>query len=473
MTLETIINGARFEIVPLDQHPIDDPTLPSYQCDEYRATFPDIEFTSDMWHGKSSWISPDFQKINMMKVNRYLPSFTGEEEEDYRLRYKNTRWVDLFKKAIRKFPGLLSQLTYTNYLSQSIKNFWGNCDKQGTSFPAFFLDADLRVLLDQNCYILVDAPKQTKSSEKIFTPTDAERVVINRPFLKLIDRKDLINFIPDKNNKLSRAVIREFVSVPKDYGNDLYTQYRDFRDNGSFEVSILVRSIDDREDKKIYKYVVDTGRNNIGKMPIVNYSYDRIRPYTEKSPVYNLAELQLDYYRLLSQDFISLHQTNFPVWVRIGVAKNTGTKEPEQRKTKILSSSRMQDLPEGGDFKAVTAPSNWAEVNRNRLDLIQSEIDKQANEFIGLTSQAIKTATQVEQESTNSNAEILILAQRKIAALNQIEELWNDYLGLTTDRSEDSSNFRIDLGFLNVQNTPTKESSTTYSSEDSSGIIGS
>lgn len=463
------LDGKLYEIVKEENHPKDDPDFPSYQSEEYQEINKDIDFVDDMVGGNILWIFPN-GRVNHVKLRSYLPSHEGEHRVDYRIRYTHTPWYDLFKQVLSRLPGYLSQVSYTDFIYQGLKQYWGNCDKQGSSLPTFFLDADYRVLKDQVCFILVDFPD---TENFLFSPN---QIAESRPFLKLIDRKDLINFICDETGKLTKIVIREAIEIAEGaYGKSHYTQYREFNEDGSYKVSVVIKEKKKQQtltrtgEPKLLLYTIKEGKNSIGEIPLVIYSFDRISPLTAKPIFYNLAKLQLNHYELCSQDYMALRQSNFPIYVREGI-RQVGQKS-DIEDYKVLAPNRMQDIPSGAKFYVVEPSTEWAEVNKSRLEKIEAEFSKQENQFLGQNS-GTKTATQSKFEASSRNANILILALRKLQALNQIEYFWAKYYGINVDLSDDTSNFRIDLSALGFTNQETTDRPSTVASEDTTAIIG-
>ena len=88
----------------------------------------------------------------------YLPPALQEPDPSYRNRIENARPTGIYRDALRTYAGMLSFLHW-QALPRSLQAVIGEVDGRGTVLGVFLFLADLLVLCDGGCLILVMPPE--------------------------------------------------------------------------------------------------------------------------------------------------------------------------------------------------------------------------------------------------------------------------------------------------------------------------
>ncbi len=323
----------------------------------------------------------------------YLPPGAKEPDANYRNRVENARPSGFFRDALRTYAGMLSFLEYLA-LPPSLQRVISDVDGRGTDLGVFLFLADLLVLRDGGCLILVLPPLRGWPSEGHRLDAIRRGDRLSLPRLSLVPRGDLLDWhLPSPDSPPHRISWRQDRRAPLP---PLY--------DSAIPVHHLGPGIDGAEAPRLEDWLyhqatlADDGLtvetfaavpNNpaasgpaasaytaqrLGPplllprqhtMPVVWYAADGAAFGEGDLPHLGLANQYLTHYRLKSEYEDLLSRCALPVGVRSGLVDQYGFQRSEDGEARapeqlVLSTSTFMDLPEGADF-------NWKEIRARSL----------------------------------------------------------------------------------------------------------
>ncbi len=394
------IEGAKYELC-LDP-PTDDPNFPSYEqpiCKHLKA---DIKLVETLYYGD---------------VKGLLTKWDLESEGNFKQRQKLTLFTNFFKKAVKTFPGFLSDLRGTEKLYPGLIDNISNVDGCGNDLSSFLWQADLESIKSGFCGILVDCAKQDEDDED-YENTD------RRPYLVLITHSNILSWsdcFDLGESRYERVTIREYVSENiGTFGIQKVTRYKTFYDDGSYLVQVIL--VDDKDNP--YVRTIEEGQSSIQSVPIVMYSSTDLNPTHSEPPLEGLAKKNVAHYELYSEYRNIIYRLNNPAVVRTGLV-TPGQTDFSKLPPIVLGGSMGLDVPIGGDLKYVEPTGNCLTTDRLELDKLEESMTKDTLEFI--FGGGNKTATEVNLSSVSANANLSGMALLKQSAIEQIAEIWASY----------------------------------------------
>ncbi len=420
------VDGLRYKLAPDNKIPTDDPELPSYECDSLRENRATLEFLLDMFIGSSRWCNAA-GKIDDSKANCYIPKWSREPDDEYRKRIKRSPFHNFFAPAVKGFPGFLSDFQLENLYPDIIK-YEKDIDLQGSNLVSFLWQADLKVIRDGFCGILVDMPRipRDEKGNKLVRSLADQTKIENRPYLVLIDRRDILSvsqkFVNGKI-EIDRITIREYVNQPLGrFGSQSITRYKTFWSDGGYKIEVLIE-----KDDKVEALELEDGYSDLKEVPIVLYSATDINPVEADPPLENLAEKNRAYYELYSEYREIIHKMNCPVPVRIGMLMPGGSNY-QDLPDMVFGANTGIDVPAGGDFKFAELSGAVLGTDRQELTALEIAMNQDSLKFLSSGS-GERTATEAQLEASQTQATLSGIATLKESAMEQIAEKWAKYYG--------------------------------------------
>lgn len=334
----------------------------------------------------------------------YLPPGAKEPDANYRNRVENARPSGFFRDALRTYAGMLSFLEYLA-LPPSLQRVISDVDGRGTDLGVFLFIADLLVLRDGGCLILVLPPLRGWPSEGHRLDAIRRGDRLSLPRLSLVPRGDLLDWhLPSPDSPPHRLNWRQDRKAPQPplydsaipvhhlgpegLGRDgadgftaprledwLYHQATLGDDGLAVETFAAVPNSAAASGRaaSVYGSSGHTAQR-LGPplllprqhtMPVVWYAADGAAFGEGDLPHLGLANQYLTHYRLKSEYEDLLSRCALPVGVRSGLVDQYGFQRSEDGEARapeqlVLSTSTFMDLPEGADF-------NWKEIRARSL----------------------------------------------------------------------------------------------------------
>ncbi len=397
-------------------HPADDADLPSFIHPTLMDAMDDLELVMDCWNG-----------LRRAK-EKYLPRELREPKKAYEARLMRTCFNSFFRDAINAFAGVLSRYELVNAPPKLIE-YANNIDGQGNSLRSFLMRSDAWALRDAGCLLMADMPP---APEEGLTRADTRD---RRPYFSMIDRRCLLNWIPDKSRPghAKALTVLEIAEVPKGlYGIDFVPQFR-VMDGGTWRLLQLIKNGASWEAQPVIEngqpiqgLFKDSNGDVLEAPPVRWYSATNDGFGCGEFPLLPLADYALDHFREYSDLKELLHKTATPVPVRKGML---GTNKDGSTPPMILGPNSGIDLPEGGEFYFAEVTGAALDKHMEHLTHIETLIDRKTLSF--LFSGAQKTATQANLESVQMQATLQGVGESKTSVAQSMMELWCVFSGET------------------------------------------
>lgn len=352
----------------------------------------------------------------------YLPRETKEPHQAWNDRIRRTTFDNRFEPAIKDYAGLLSVFSLNSNVAKSIVKNKDNIDQCGNDLWTFFHEVDQYCLRDGWCGVMVEYPVEdlTIASQGDLLLSD------RRPYLVLIDRRDILNWRTTKINgkpKLSRVTIRETRLEPDgDYGEKEAVYYRVLIPGEYFVFQI----IEDKGEAQLL--LVEQGTTSLTEIPLVCYSVTESGLSGAKAPFLNLAKLNIEHFQKRSQLNEVLRKCNLPVPVRKGLINQVD--DLKKVPPLVIGPNSVLDIPKDGDFYFAEPSGVAIAASKDDIKDLETAMDRMTLDFL-TSGEHQKTATEVLLDSTKTSANLKGVARRKESAIQQIFKLWVTYIGET------------------------------------------
>lgn len=397
----------------------DNKNLPSYEKNYYKGMRHKWEFVDDMFQGRDAWVSVNetgFIINNPLKASRYLPCEADEPGEEYLKRLARSYFERFFRNAIENFAGFLSSFVLDANVDKSIASAIDDIDLLGNNLEIVLKNADIKSLKDDHCFILVEFPKQNPN---ILTAYD-ENVIGNRPYLVVIDCRNVINWKLSEDKKtIKKITIREIATIDDgEYGEEEVVRYRVLTP-GYYQVFEI-----NGEPGKEYSMLIDQGETSLDFIPIVPYSLFNTdkNPFEGEPPLYDLAELNLKHYQKTSEKDEVMHRCNLPVLVI-----------NELQQTRKRSDEPLPTISLGPNTCLWNVDAKFVEPSGSALIQTQADIERLEKTMLERTlsflsgNEIIRTATEVVAHSTPVESNLESMARAKQSAVELIFRYWVAY----------------------------------------------
>jgi len=274
---------------------------------------------------------------------KYLPQLEREVDDSYDRRLSRSNVVPFMQRIEKMLAGMLVRKPVRlDGVSDLVREQLFDVSLEGDDLNVWLYTTARTVISYGHCGVLVDAPK------------DGEKV---RPYWVTYEPKNILGWrteVIDGVRQLTQLRLMEHVVEPDGkYGEKIVKQIR-VLEPGRFEIH--------RKNKKGEYKLHDEGEMSIkDKIPFsVAYS-NRVGYYESRSPLYDIAELNLKHYQIQSDLDNILHISSVPLLAVFGYPNadeiTTGPSEalslpPESRMEYISPSSdsyesqfrRLEDL---------------------------------------------------------------------------------------------------------------------------------
>jgi len=330
-----------------------------------------------------------------LTASAYLQQFTRENAKKFEERAKVStldnyvkRTVDSIANIIFRKPFDKSELDFDIFktidLTRDINQFGKDILKS--------------VVKDGYTFILVDAPTL---SDNIKTKADELRADF-RPYFVHIERNNVVNWKMKTANSYEWVMIREFYSTYDGFKEAVAEQYKVFYDSGLVEVY--------RGDELFYK--IETG---LKEVPIVKIGVDDV------PIVYDQAKLNISHMNRNSEldNYIRIASAPIPVSYMLPMDENSVV-------TIGINDGINFDAPKNeAGFEWVGLEAKNTQAIKERIADLETQMLNIAVTFA--TSSKVKTATQVETESTEDESKLVSIAQEVERGINKAIKLLSLY----------------------------------------------
>ena len=412
----------------------DPQNLPSYKHPDYVSLQLLLTLLSDCYNGLQGRKIKNGHVIGSVKED-YLPKAQKEPEKAYRARVAKSVFDNKIRPIIDSNAGLLTVFDVSG-LPPSLADTEDNVDLMGSSFKSFVLSANIMALRDRCCYILTmeDAPQSTEGSERTLAD-DIESP--RRPYWKLIDRRNIINWRLKYIG--GRPVLTQVTIVQEEDTEDgLFGLAREVRYH-------VLKLVGEKVQHTVYKITDKDELTAVGKSRTFNIPRIPLRPYFDCADFFPVdipefakaAELNVKLFRQESTLDNIQYRVNAPTFWR---RSRTDVKE---RPSFIAGENYVIELYSADD---VHGPDEVGvlEIDGSGVDALMRSVTetKEAIEAESLGflygSSIQRTATETYLSGAQVSASLNGKARQRDAALRGMTEDWCMFTG------EDPDSFQVE-----------------------------
>ncbi len=356
------------------------------------------------------------------------PKYPGESPDTYKMRIEGATLFDGYEDTVRKMSGkvLSKDVVLNNDVPQTIRDYATNIDGQGRNLTAFALDAFREAMIDGISFIFVDFPRIDKIvgedgiERQPFLSDQLSQGIRPSAILYLVNQ--IIGFKHENRSgvqTLTQLRIRETVIESiGEYDEKIIEQIR-VLNIGSFELWRKNENANNDEWE-----LFDSGSTSLSYIPIIPVYTNRTGYMTANPPLRSLAELNLEHW------ISSTDQRKALTFARFAMMVFTGT---QPGSIKEVGPDVVIELSE--------PTAKWGKIESSGEGIVNGRLDLEAvekkMEKVGMIIQVQSingdiTATAAAINSDEANAALLAAAGALEDSLDQMLQIFADYLNLTS-----------------------------------------
>ena len=332
---------------------------------------------------------------------KYLPQLEREVDDSYDRRLSRSNVVPFMQRIEKMLAGMLVRKPVRlDGVSDLVREQLFDVSLEGDDLNVWLYTTARTVISYGHCGVLVDAPK------------DGEKV---RPYWVTYEPKNILGWrteVIDGVRQLTQLRLMEHVVEPDGkYGEKIVKQIR-VLEPGRFEIH--------RKNKKGEYKLHDEGEMSIkDKIPFsVAYS-NRVGYYESRSPLYDIAELNLKHYQIQSDLDNILHISSVPLLAVFGYPNSDEI---------TTGPSEALSLPPESRMEYISPSSDSYESQFRRLEDLKDQINTLSlaavlgQKLVGETAEA-KRIDRSQNDST-----MMVVAQQMQDLIDNCLKFHSEYL---------------------------------------------
>ncbi len=399
-------------------HPIDDPSLPSYRHPTLRAIWEDLQRAFD------AYVCLRGEGVK----GKYLPPETEEPQDAYAARLERAVFADFYRDSIHAFAGVLSNFNLKNPPA-TLETTLSNVDRKGNSFKAWWIEADSLMLRDGGTGIQVEMPPNDSRN-------NAE-VIANGilPYLVRRERSKITNWrFSKEDGELEWVTFLEVEPENKGtYGVEMKPRYR-IVGRGFQQVLVLERNESTGKFTAVPEGpevpILMANKQPMPRVPVVWYPADEADFGEGEQPLRQVVEHSISHFRKSSDLEEKTHKCAMPVPVVTGATPG----DPSRPAQKVaIGPNSIIYLEQGGTFTFAEPSGSSLKEQREQIADTERLIAKQTLGFLYGDPGGAKTATQAGMEGAQTESGITRTAERKASAAQEVMAIWCLFTGEELD----------------------------------------
>lgn len=353
---------------------------------------------------------------------KYLPRFEMECPEDYKKRLACATLYPALSETVKNMTGrVFYRPINRDEVADGLKDDIENIDLQGNDLDVFAASWFSTGLAYGLCHALVDYPKTAGLSSRadgVLTVLEAKAANL-RPYARLVRPHDLIGWIIETQNNVSTLAqvrILEAATVRDgDYGVKYVNRVR-VLEPGKFWVW------EERTDgNQIDWALVDEGITSLSSIPLVTFYTGRTDLMRAKSPLLELAHLNIKHWQEQSDQDASVR------FARIRIVYISGG---DSEKKLSASAESVLQLPAGATMDVVQGSSESVKVGSDSLAALEDQMREAGAKLLVKSSQATKAVAQAKSDAIVEQSALGAMAQGLEDAIDQVLQIMAEFRGI-------------------------------------------
>ena len=412
-----------------------------------------LETAHDLWIGRRAWfddtpaIDQGLSYYKAVKINnkaqRYLPRGEGEESSNYISRLANSRFDRFFRNAIEKdFASILSRFQVKD-IHPVIESHLNNFDRKGNSIYVFAHSWISKALRDGMAGVFINYPRVPEGTR--LYDIQSENL---RPYPILYQRKDILNWRFDFDQfgqrHLTKLVLVDYGSINSGlFGVETQIQYKYlYMEEDGYQYCQILGIDSDKTGNEVMYEIEAPVRTAMPYISFVPLGLDQ-DPFEADLPFEDLMDLNISHYRKQSG-------TDWYMELCKGPTLNCNDLNPAQFDPNRVESIKLgpHSVIRNKETSWLFLPPQATEPMNTDVDRIEDKIHRQTLAF--LSGNAAKTATEALLESTQTQANILGMAEYIESAFQTLFRMWTDYVLLEPVPYSGSISLEQTLGLVKM-----------------------
>ncbi len=367
-----------------------------------------------------------------------LPKWPKEEPEDYRKRLSLSTLFPAYRETVKNNTGRVfaEPIVLGEDVLPAIAELTQDFDRQGNNLQVWSKSFFTQALSHGLCHALADYPniKPSGDTEKLVTLADAQAAKA-RPYAIMIRPQQVIGWRVSNNG--GEHVLTQFR-----YKESVEEEDGQFGIKCIEQIRVLIpgawMTFREKADDKGQKTWVlhEEGKTSLTHIPLTTLYTDRTGFMTAKPPLLELAYLNAKHWQSQSDQDNILHVARVPMLAVIGLS------EGEKITVGVGSAT---NLPVNADMKFVEHTGKSIEAGRQSLTDLEDHMRVAGAKLLQKDKQAVKTATQAEEEAAQELSPLQTMASGLEDALDQILQHFAELSGLPEGgHVQVSGNFETD-----------------------------
>lgn len=340
----------------------------------------------------------------------YLPQWPNEAPESYQTRLNTSVLFPAFSRTVSTLTGkpFSKPMTVGDDVPPQIEEWLDDVDLEGRNLDTFAACLMENALSHGLCGILVDHPVKPESVKTV-----ADEVAANlRPYFVHIKPEQMLGWIAAReggNWVIRQLRIMECVEEPD--GQFGTTEVKQIRVLEPGTWATYRKDSKDAERWALY----EQGVTSLSFVPFVPVYGDRMGFMRGRSPLIEVAHMNVEHWQSASDQRTILHVARVPILTIIGI--------DDDKFSLTLGASAAVKLPAGGDMKYVEHSGAAITAGQADLDKLEERM-RQAGAELLVIKPGVVTATQVATE----NAVGMCALQRIASGLEDALDLALEYM---------------------------------------------
>lgn len=357
------------------------------------------------------------------KGETYLPRWPNEAPEAFKARLAAATLYPALRRTLSVMAGkpFSKALTFSDNVPPDLKAWCANADLEGRNLHAFGAGLMSEALAFGLCGVYVDMPRSGAAARLAngAVTRKAEAEAGARPYLIAVKHHQILGWRVERKAdrvRLTQLRIAEVDEVEDgEYGVKEVRRVRVLTP-GAWE---LWQQWANEADRSASYTLVDQGVTTLGYIPFVPFYGEYHGFMNGRSPLLDLAHLNVKHWQSQSDQDTILHVARVPILAASGIDDDSPI---------TIGASSAVKLPTGAALTFVEHTGAAISAGAQSLRELEQQMIQTGAELL-IQSAANRTATEASNEAEGNKSELLRIVEGFEDSLDQVLQCMADYAG--------------------------------------------